>query len=244
MRFATVSEGKTDYIVLRNLLVGFSGDKNLPVARILPEADEPVGWGNLLNYLSTDKFREIFEFNDYVIVQIDSDKCEEWKESLHQIGADSSKIDLFVQDIKNVLIRRIGEAFYNTNKGRILFAISVQDIECWLLPFNATLPAHYSKTVGCVKALEYILKPKGISLHQKNYNAGKHYDDLSKGMKNNKELMQKCILNPSLKIFVDTLLSFFPPPAVQQNKTQDDLTVDDPGTLPPVLPDQNTKSSE
>ncbi len=244
MRFATVSEGKTDYIVLRNLLVGFWGDKNLPVARILPEADEPVGWGNLLNYLSTDKFRAIFEFNDYVIVQIDADKCEEWGDGLQQIGADSSKIDLFVQDIKNVLIRRIGEVFYNTNKGRILFAISVQDIECWLLPFNATLSAHYSKMVGCGKALEYILTPRGISLNQKNYNDGKHYDELSKGMKKSKELMQKCILNPSLRIFVDTLLSFFPPSAVQQNKTLDDFTLDDPNILPPFLSDQSTKPSE
>lgn len=210
MKWATVSEGKTDHIPLKNILIGFFGDKNLPVTRLLPEADEPVGWGNLLNYLSADKFRAAFEFVDYVLVQIDTDKCEEWKEDLRHIGDDEGKVEGFVTEVKKVLIKKIGTEFYEAHKDRILFAICVHDIECWLLPFNTEKPAHQSKMVNCLRTLEQIAQTKGISLHQKYYREGKHYDELSKGMRNRRELFDKSPLNPSLKIFVESLAQRFP----------------------------------
>ncbi|HWK07736.1 MAG TPA: hypothetical protein VNS58_29090 [Puia sp.] len=210
MSFAVVGEGKTDHIVLRNLLVGFTGNKNLIVTRPLPEGDEPVGWGNLFNFLASDRFRKIFDFEGHVIVQIDTGTCEDWDENLKHIGTDTEQIGDFIENIKKVLIKKMGEGFYDEQKDRILFAICVHDIECWLLPFNSTLPSHHAKLVGCLNTLEHILNPKGISLHQKNYKEGKHYDDLSKLMKNRKDLTKKAALNASLKIFIDDLLKVFP----------------------------------
>ena len=70
MRFAIAGEGRTDFIVLQNLLIGFFNDKNLAVTRLLPKDKEPVGWGNVLNYLSTEEFRIGALYNDYVVVKL------------------------------------------------------------------------------------------------------------------------------------------------------------------------------
>jgi hypothetical protein len=210
-RFLFIGEGLTDFKVLKNLFVGFFKDKNLSFYRLLPKDKEPVGWGNVLNYLSTDEFKGAFDVADHIVIQIDTDRCEDWNEGLNHIGDDTDKLGDFVQEVIAALIRRIGFDFYTQNKDKILFAISAHDIECWLLPFIADQPAHQSKMVGCVNAVERIAQKKGFSIHQKNYEDGKHYEDFSQGMKNHNILMHKYSSNPSLKIFIDSLKTAFPP---------------------------------
>lgn len=208
---AFAGEGLTDFKVIKNLLVGFFNDKNLFVTRLLPKETEPVGWGNLLNYITTLEFRNGVENVEFVIVQIDSGTCEEWGAGIKNLGDDSLRIEVFIQEIINFLIDKIGFEFYTANKDKIAFAISVHDIECWLLPFNSSTPAHYSKIVSCVKTLERIANQKGFSINKKNYQEGKHYEELSKEMKKHKILMEKHSLNPSLQIFIDKLKNRFKP---------------------------------
>jgi hypothetical protein len=207
---AFAGEGLTDFIVIKNLLIGFFNDKNLPITRLLPKQTEPVGWGNLLNYLTTPEFRDGIEYSDYTIIQIDTDKCEEWKEDLKHIGDDDSQVEQFINKVTASLIKRIGNDFYIANKHKIFFAICIHDLECWLMPFNANQPAHHSKIVGCQKTLENIAKKQGFSIHQKNYEDGKFYETLSQDMKKQKILLLKYSLNPSLKIFIETLSKKFP----------------------------------
>ena len=210
MRFAIAGEGLTDFIILRNLLIGFFNDKNLSVRRLLPEAKEAFGWGNLFDQLSRDIFRNGFEFNDYVIVQVDSGTCEDWKEGIKHIGDDETQIEGFVQQIIQVLIKKIGEAFYAENKHKIIFAVAVHDIECWILPFISEKASDHSKLVNCINPIERIAGKKGFYIHQKNYQEGKHYEELSKGMTKQKDLVRLYKLNPSLKILVDKLIQIFP----------------------------------
>lgn len=209
MRFAIAGEGLTDFTILKNLLIGFTNDKNLSVRRLLPEAKEAFGWANLFDQLSKDIFKNGFEFSDYVIVQVDSGTCEDWKEGLKHIGDDESQVEGFVNQVVQVLIKRIGKEFYTNNQQKIIFAVAVHDIECWVLPFISDKASDQSKMINCFKSAEGIANKQGFSLHQKNYQDGKHYDELSKGMKKQKDLMRLCKLNPSLKIFVDKLAQIF-----------------------------------
>lgn len=210
MKFQIVSEGRTDFVVLKNLLIGFFNDKNLLVTPLFPESKEPAGWGNVLNYITTERFQTGMLNTDYMVIQIDTDKCEDWNENLKNSGDDILKLNSLIDDIIDVLISKIGNEFYQANAAKILFAVSVHEIECWLLPFNVERAAKQAKTVGCFNALEAIAIKQGFSLHQKNYQEGKNYETLSVDMKKNKVLMKKYPLNPSLKIFVETLLKTFP----------------------------------
>jgi hypothetical protein len=218
MRFAIAGEGLTDFTIMKNLLIGFFNDKNLSVRRLLPESNEPFGWANLFDQLSKDIFRNSFEFNDYIIVQIDSGTCEDWKEGLRHIGDDESLLHDFIHQIVQVLAKRIGEAFYTGNKAKIIFAIAVHDIECWVLPFTSDKSSDHAKMVNCLNSTERIANKKGFSLNQKNYREGKHYEDLSKGMTKQKDLMQLYTYNPSLRVFVDNLIQIFPSTTEQRTE--------------------------
>lgn len=209
MRFSIVGEGLSDYIVLKNLLVGFFNDKNLPVTRLLPKDKEPVGWGNVFAYLATEEFRNGVANTNYCIVQIDTKECDEWNERIRNIGDNAALINDFITAVIAVLKSKIG-SIDESQKQKIIFAVSVHEIECWLLPFNSDKQAQSKKLAGCSNAIEFIANKKGFSIHQKFYQEGKNYDTLSKEMKDNKSLMGKATQNPSLAIFVDTLSNIFP----------------------------------
>ena len=210
MRFAIAGEGLTDYTVLKNLLIGFFNDKNLPTTRLLPEDKEPVGWGNVSHFLASERFRKGVLNADYTIVQIDTGTCQDWNENIEHIGDDVSKVEAFIQTVIGVLKRKIGDEFYEQYAAQILFAVTVHDMECWLLPFNEKLKNKQAKIVGCFNALEAIANKQGFSLHQKNFEESKHYEKLSADMKKQKTLFDKAHLNISLHFFIEQLKVFFP----------------------------------
>src|SRR5258708_29129719 len=102
-RFLFIGEGLTDFKVLKNLFIGFFKDKNLQFNPLIPRDKGPVGWGNVLRYLESNEFQEAFENADYIVIQIDTDKCEEWKEGLRHIGNDAAAIDAFVESVIEAL---------------------------------------------------------------------------------------------------------------------------------------------
>ncbi len=210
MRFGIVGEGVTDFYVLESLLIGFFNDKDLPVTRFRPKQQEPFGYGNLMNYLSSDDFKIDVESIDFTIVQIDTKECADWNPSINNIGDDDTQIVAFIEQVRTFLIDKIGIDFYEEFQDRIIFAITVHEIECWLLPFHITTHAHQRKMVGCLGTLENIANTKGISINQKNFQQGKHYEDFAKPMKKRKDLFQKMELNPSLKVFIQSLKVKFP----------------------------------
>jgi hypothetical protein len=210
MRFGIVGEGVTDFYVLESLLIGFFNDKDLPVTRFRPKQQEPFGFGNLMNYLASEDFIIDLESVDFTLVQIDTKECADWNPSINNIGDDDTQIEVFIEQVRNFLIDKIGNEFYQEFQDRIIFAITVHEIECWLLPFHINTLAHQRKIVGCIGTLENIANTKGISINQKNFQQGKHYEDFSKPLKKKKELLLKAKLNPSLNAFIETLKVKFP----------------------------------
>jgi len=208
MTIVVAGEGLTDYLVIKNMLIGYFDDKNLPISRLLPKDKEPVGWGNVLKYISSKEFIENIEDADYCIVQIDSKECEDWDLGLKQIGDNASKVKYFIDEIIKVLIDKIGND-YEQFKDKIIFAVTVHELECWLLPFNTDNKAHCKKMVSCSTTIETLAKTRGFSIHQKHYREGRNYEELSKNMKKQKELLKKSKLNPSLAIFIDNLNTIF-----------------------------------
>ncbi|PIP54235.1 MAG: hypothetical protein COX07_06440 [Bacteroidetes bacterium CG23_combo_of_CG06-09_8_20_14_all_32_9] len=213
IKFAVIGEGQPDHIILKNIIHGFFKNKLIPVNRWLPESDESVGWDRVLKYLATEEFRTRLLNTDFCIVQVDTNECEQWNEGISHIGGNASEvqIDKFIEVIKAVLIKKIG-ADYSSLKNKIIFAITVHDLECWLLPFNSNLPAEQSKIFSCKKTMQGIAKAKKLTIDKKSdpYKRIKSFEEMSKEMRDNKELLEKSKLNPSLKIFVNTLSSTFP----------------------------------
>jgi hypothetical protein len=205
MTFAIAGEGITDFTIIKHILIRYFNNNDLEVRKLRPEHKEPFGWSNLLNYIDSETFKGAFDYNDYVIIQIDTAECQDWKLELTSYNDKKEKIEDFISRVISKLVIKIGEDFYNKNKNAILFAICVNEIECWLLPFNSQLRNITKKTTGCYNAMKPIAIKKGFSIDQKNYDDGKNYEKLIKPATNKKVLIEKAKLNPSLNHFIESL---------------------------------------
>ncbi len=211
--FGLITEGKTDQIVIVNILSGFFNDPDIDIRPFLPIYDETdksnienfSNWKLVLDYCKSTKFKDAFQFVDYLIVQIDTDTCEEphYDISKHEAGVELSPEEL-IEKVSEKLQNLIGKDFYEEYYEQIIFAISVHEIECWLLPLYYT-DNKKEKFKGCLTTLNQELSRKegfGISAANKNPD---YYETISRQYLKHKVLMSKREDNPSLKIFLEEI---------------------------------------
>ncbi len=212
-KFGLITEGITDQIVIENILVGYFDNPDIIVNPLQPLRDETDkkrtanggGWTLVFEHCSSGSFQDAFSFNDYIIIQIDTDICDD-------IGYDISKTDVetereltpneLIEQVCGKLKDLIGQDFYNAYSKRIIFAIAVHSAECWLLPLYYT-DKNKSETKGCLNRLNRELTKKEkftISAKDTNY-----YEFVSSKYCKKKTLMSKYKHNPSLKIFIEEL---------------------------------------
>ena len=207
-RFGLACEGITDQIVIENILCGFYKDYedlDQEIQPFQPAYDETTkkqkegefgGWEILLQYLSEKRFRDDVLNSEYIIIQIDTDICEHKN---FDVKKDTSCIITFIESIRAKLISSIdkNESFYEANKEKIIFAISVHELECWLLPICKDFKNE--KITGCFEALQRECKDIKV---EKNYST---YDKLSRVFLKNKDLIKIASRNGSFEIFLSSL---------------------------------------
>lgn len=212
-----ITEGITDQIIISNILFGYFNDPNLSIRELQPQIDEtdknlqttPGNWLQVLNYCESDSFGGAFQFVDYIIIQIDTDTCEEKGFDVQKRDS-SGKVLSVTQLIECVCDRlkdKIGKDLYSQLKERIIFAITVDSMECWLLPLHATKKNIKAKQQGCLNALNRSIRSKfQFTIGKKD---PEYYRILSEDFSNQKILKSTYIYNPSLQIFVDYLEKVF-----------------------------------
>ncbi len=207
-KFGLACEGVTDQIVIENILCGFYkdyDDLDEEIQAFQPAYDETTqkqkegefgGWEILLEYLSEKRFRDDVLNSEYTIVQIDTDISEH---ANFNVTKDTTSIETYISKIKEKLVSKIDskEIFYEENKEKILFAISVHSLECWILPIYKTLTTE--KIMGCYEELQR--KSSKIKVG-KNYST---YDKLSKDFLKNKKLVKYYPQNKSFEVFINLL---------------------------------------
>ena len=135
--FGLIAEGPTDQIIIEDILYGWFGEDVVDDVRYLqPEIDRDGGWGKVFNYCRSSDFRQSFQTNDYLIIQVDTDVSEEkgFEVSHRDEKGNIFSPEILIENVKVKLINLIGTDFYQENSKRIIFAISVHSMECWLLP--------------------------------------------------------------------------------------------------------------
>ena len=132
IKFGLIGEGLTDHIVIEDILIGYLGENNIEVRYLQPEIDKDKfgNWLNVFNYCHSKNFQQSLQFNDYLIIQIDTDVSEEkgYDVRHNDENGDLLNPEKLITQVKEKFITLIGNEFYVKYAEKIIFAISVHSI--------------------------------------------------------------------------------------------------------------------
>ncbi len=176
---AVVSEGVTDFPILQKFVKEIlRTDPEIGVFcnKTHPQDNEFAGWPKVLKFCASDTdIRAALEMNDIVIIQIDTDRSlEAFKISPPNGKAELVNIREYYNYIKNRIISYFDPDFFDIISNRIVFAICIHSIECWI--FCAITQAGKPKLLNCYNKLEMELNKKDIKI-EKTFAC---YDEISK----------------------------------------------------------------
>jgi len=158
--------------------------------------------------LQRKDYEGALQFNDFLVIHIDTDVQEEPGFDVpRQEGgkelSDSERIARVIVRLK----REIDAGFFQANENRILFAIAVETIECWLLPLLYDDKKKAAKTVGCLESANRALRKANMNA----LSAGKEkkfirsYEAASSKYQKRRALIECRDRNPSLESFIQQL---------------------------------------
>ena len=168
------------------------------------------GWTEVLSHCNTEEFRRALQNNDCLVVQIDTDRCDDplfGIKKVDECNRPRTHEDIY-NDIVTRLLQDVDKDFYEANKERIIFAICFDEIECWFLPLFYS-DKRACATTGCISKLNQELrKDKGgyyIPEEGKNgANARSTYQFIFKKMKR-KDIPNISQYNYGFKKFVEQM---------------------------------------
>jgi hypothetical protein len=242
--FAIIAEGVTDQAVLENILRGyFATDDDEPVVNhVQPPRDAtprggapaPGGWTLVFRSLSAGDHRKALQLNDYVVIHIDTDVAEEPGYDVSRRAVDGRPLppEELIEQVKRRLVAAMGAEFCARHAARIVFAVAVDAIECWLLPLLYDgEAAKKAKITGCLDAadrkLRRLNRPPLSTAGSKSLAS---YEKASRDYLKRRKLMEHRGENPSLDVFVRNL------EALRAEPAGDAGSEPGPGGEPPPLP--------
>jgi hypothetical protein len=213
--FALVTEGPTDHAILNNILLGYFKNQREPaVHREHPDPQAAAafgGWTLLLQYLRDKKFRQAFQLNRFLIIQVDTDISQNQGFDVpHQDENGPLPVPKLVENVIERLRAAIGQPDLATYDGRFIFAVAVHQTECWVLPLWFS-DARAEKITGCVAALGRCptlrekLTQKRFRWIRAEEKDARSYDEASRGFRKTNTLHEKGRKNPSLALFLNDL---------------------------------------
>ncbi|QOF91885.1 phage tail protein [Pseudomonas lundensis] len=214
--FALVTEGITDQIVIDHLISTIIGnfseeDADVNILQPLRDATDEArqakgkfgGWEKVLEFCRNEaRLNEALEFNEYLVIQIDTDCCGHvnFGVPLYKEGIELKALEL-IADVQNYIKACLGDVYQN-NADRIIFAIAVHSTECWLMPFYAREEHHKSREKSCAEHLTRALIKEQIK-YEKTHAC---YTHLCKPLKKYKTINDNKSSSTSLNNFIDSLL--------------------------------------
>lgn len=218
--FGLIVEGQTDYAVLKNILYGFTNDPDLFIKELQPLRDATDnaiastfgGWFNVLEYCKSTNFKEVLqETEDYVIIQIDTDRSNEKHYDVSKTDEEGNILTP-PQLVEKVKLRFIelfdtafGSDFWKLYGSRILFAIAVDEIECWILPLVYTDKIKAATNNCFFKLNQKLSQINQPTIRKDKIGEASKYRQITKPYSKQKTLIEKQKENPSLAIFYDEL---------------------------------------
>jgi hypothetical protein len=165
----------------------------------------------VLQYLRTKQYQKALLHHRFLIVQVDTDVAED-------VGFDVPRqdrngpipIDQFIRNVVERLRSEINEEDRTLYGDRFIFAIGVEQLECWLLPLwfagaKANQTVNCTERLGRCNQLRNELTRHNFKWIQRKPKEHLSYDLASRGYRKRAVLMEQGAKNPSLRVFLEEL---------------------------------------
>ncbi|MDQ9820888.1 hypothetical protein RFY44_18725 [Acinetobacter bereziniae] len=215
MRFSIISEGSTDFRVLKTIIECIFADSEvnclvpvLDATTLKTAKDEHGTWTKIPIYLKSNFLEDALVNTDFLVIQIDTDVCEEpGFDVLGKTLADSNQ-EKFYDLIKEKIIEWIDSyeaETYSFYQEKFIFAIAIHSLECWLLAYYCKNSELKNKRIknGFEHLQRVLQRDKKIQLSEpKDPNV---YEELSKPFRKRKFHTKGREYSYSLDKFITTL---------------------------------------
>lgn len=196
--FGAIVEGITDYPIINSILIGYFNDSKIDINPISPiNFKASSNYDKVFKSCKPEKLKRAFLANRYIIIHVDTDVSENFGISHYEDEKPLSPQQLIDKTVDKFK-QQMGEEFYNQYGHRIIFAIAVHSIECWLFPLLAS-DDKSDEIENCCQILE-----KTVPNFRKKH---EYYQEITKRYRNHDDLINLYPKNPSLKIFIEELAS-------------------------------------
>jgi hypothetical protein len=225
MNFALITEGVSEYRIIKHILNKYFKEQNPDINQIQPKVvndkQETVGgWNEVLKYCERKELNEIFIENDYLIIQIDSDMSNTIPFNVSHTKIDpatasnvNKTFNELYEDITIKLQSLINVDVLDAHGHKIIFAVCIHTIECWLLPIFFS-NHHKSDTQNCINTLNIELRKKNIHIISKgNKNSPLSiitYDLILKNWKKQQDIIDSSKHNIGFFNFINSLSLILP----------------------------------
>lgn len=163
-----------NYIITRYLGDDFDVNPIQPKLNLSGRQVNEGGWLDVLNHCNDEEINNVFAANDFLVIQIDTDTCPLANYDVDVYDENHKKVsdEVLYERVKNRLFKNISEGVQKQYGDRILFAICINEMECWLLPLYYENDAKKRcATTNCIHILNQRLQTEGIGIPGKAKNS-------------------------------------------------------------------------
>ena len=192
---ALIFEGASEVKMLTYIVTRYLGDE-IVVNAIQPaltqkgrQASEG-GWLEVLNHCNDDTINAVFATNDYLVIQIDTDTCAQVNYDVNIYDENNRKVgdSVLYERVRSRLLKDLSAEIQTKYADRIVFAICINEKECWLLPLYYENDAKKRcATTNCIYILNQRLQTEGLSIPDKAKNTPEAIQAYNKVLKNLKK---------------------------------------------------------
>lgn len=212
LRFALITEGASEHRILKHILQRYCKEEP-EINQIQPQivGNKQVtagGWREVLRYCEDREsdLLEILKYNDYIVIQIDTDMCQ--VSPFNVSKTDANGASLSEPDLWNAVRNRIlGALPVSIPRDRVILAICVDMIECWLLPVYAKKRPQACRVNNCLKHLNDDLRRNNIHIitDKNSVEARNIYDTILRSLRKRNEIEQCASFHFGFQKFIESL---------------------------------------
>lgn len=215
MQIGLIAEGASELRILKHIIGRYLGTEH-DINEIQPKTNAegtqiiPGGWDRVITTFEFENtVKDVLVENDYVLIQIDTDQAQTAPFSVNVLDENGQycKPEVLHQRVSERILNRIPN-LDESERNRVILAICISEIECWLLPLYYN-DSKRCKTTGCIALLNQKLSSNKIDpLPNGNKNssgAQKTYNTILKNLKKPKEIEECAQYNYGFQYFIQQL---------------------------------------